>query len=232
MRTALVCAWLAVGTAAPATAERVVLRPGPEGEDVAPYAFLPSSLRGNNPNLWATSATLDGQDHSFITYLRFALPTDLVGPDEQVGEATLTVVYAIDEVGFGAGSDDPGVLECRPVTTAWSEGSVTWIAKPAFGAPVDVIEGIEALGPLSFDVTGLVADWVDGVRPNHGFALTNPTGRLMGFFSFEASVDPIFQASLAIDVVPAPEPGTAPSALAALVATLALARARKQRAAP
>lgn len=232
MRTALVCAALLLATTAPAAAELVVLRPGPEGEDVAPYAFLPGSLRGSNPNLWATTTSLDGQDHSFITYLRFELPTDLVGPGEQVGEAMLTVVYAIDEVGFGEGSDVPGVLECRPVASPWSENSVTWLAQPAFGPPVDVIEGIEALGPLSFDVTGLVADWVDGVRPNHGFALTNPTSRLMGFFSFEASVDPLFRASLAIDVVPAPEPGAAPSALAALVATLALARARKQRAAP
>lgn len=222
--------WLAA--ASPATAERVELRPGPEGEDVAPYSFLPSSLRGNNPNLWATTASADGQDHSFITYLRFELPPDLVGPGEEVDQAILTVVYAVDEVGFGEGSDEPGVLECRPVTQAWSEGAVTWNAKPAFGDPVDVIEGIEALGPLAFDVTELVADWVDGVRPNHGFALTNPTARLMGFFSFEASVDPIFKASLAIDVVPVPEPGAAPSALAALVATLALVRSRKWRAAP
>lgn len=216
--------WLAA--ASPAMAEWVELRPGPEGEDVAPYSFLPSSLRGSNPNLWATSASADGQAHSFITYLRFELPPDLVGPDEQVELALLTVVYAVDEVGFGEGSDAPGVLECRPVTQAWSEGAVTWNAKPGFGDPVDVIEGIEELGPLTFDVTDLVADWVDGVRPNHGFALTNPTARLMGFFSFEASVDPIFKASLAIDVAPVPEPSAGPGALAVLGALWAVRRWR------
>lgn len=219
--------WLAA--ASPAGAARVELRPGAEGEDVAPYSFLPSSLRGNNPNLWATTASEDGQDHSFITYLRFELPPDLLGPEEAVAEALLTVVYAVDEVGFGEGSDDPGVLECRPVSEPWSEGSVTWIARPGFGDPVDVIEGIEALGPLVFDVTALVADWADGARPNHGFALTNPTARLMGFFSFEASVDPIFHASLAIDVVPVPEPAAGPGALGALAALWA---ARRWREAP
>jgi hypothetical protein len=214
-----------VAGAGPASAELVMLR---EGEDVAPYQFLPGSLRGSNPSLWATTNV----GHSFITYLRFDLPTDLVGPEETVGEATLTVFYANDEVSFGEGSDEPAVLECRPVLQPWSESTVTWLAQPGFGDPVDVIEGIEELGPLTFDVTGLVVDWVDGARPNHGFALTNPTARLMGFFSFEAQVDPVFKASLAIDVVPVPEPGAAPSALAALVATLALVRARIWRAAP
>jgi hypothetical protein len=213
------------GAASPTRADLVVLQPGPEGEDVAPYEFLPSSLRGSNPSLWAT--TNDG--HSFITYLRFALPPDLVAPGEAVGEATLTVFFATDEVGFGEGGDEPGVLECRPVLEDWSESTVTWLAKPAFGEPVDVIEGIEELGPLAFDVAGLVAEWVDGVRPNRGFALTNPTARLMGFFSFEAQVEPVFKASLAIDVVPAPEPAAGPGALAALAALWA---ARRWRAAP
>lgn len=216
--------WLAA--ASPAAAAWIELRPGPEGEDVAPYEFLPSSLRGNNPNLWATTASVDGQGHSFVTYLRFDLPADLVATDEAVAQALLTVVYAVDEVGFGEGSDDPGVLECRPAAAPWSEGGVTWFAQPGFDDPVDVIEGIDELGPLTFDVTELVADWAGGVRPNHGFALTNPTARLMGFFSFEASVDPIFKASLAIDVVPVPEPAAGPGTLAVLVALWAAHRRR------
>jgi hypothetical protein len=213
---------------APVAAELVVLRPGPEGEDVAPYEFIPSSLRGNNPNLWAVTAESEGQGHDFVTYLRFELPADLVGPDEEVAEALLTVVYTVDEVIFGEGSDDPGVLECRPVTEDWSEASVTWSTRPGSGEPVDVITGIESLGPLAFDVTELVADWVDGVQPNHGFALTNPTERLMGFFAFEASVDPVFKASLEIDVRPVPEPAAGTGAAAAALA--ALARRRKRRA--
>lgn len=222
-RFALLLAVGVLGHAATARAELVVLQPGAEGADVAPYQFIPSSLRGNNPNLWATT---NDEGHGFITYLRFDLPLDLVGPEEAVEAATLTIFYATDEVGFGEGGDEPAVLECRPVTQAWSEDTVTWLAKPAFGEPVDVIEGIEELGPLVFDVTGLVADWVDGTRPNLGFALTNPTARLMGFFSFEAQVDPVFKASLAIDVVPAPEPAAGPGALAAVAALWAARRRR------
>lgn len=224
MRAALVLLGC-LAAAAPARAERVELRPGPEGEDVAPYSFFPGLLRGGHPSLWAFTDFEDGQEHAFVTYLRFELPPDLLGPDETVGEALLTLVYALDDVGWGGSASAPGRLECRPVTEAWSEGSVTWNARPGFGDPVAVIEGITALGVLELDVTGLVADWASGARPNHGVALTNPTDRMIGFHSFEASVDPIFKASLAIEVVPEPAAGS--GALAALAALGAAHRRRE-----
>lgn len=222
--------WLVLGllgclaAAAPARAEWVELHPGPEGEDVAPYSFFPTLLRGSHPTLWAFTDFEDGQEHSFVTYLRFELPPGLLADGGTVAEALLTLVYALDDVGWGGSSSAPGVLECRPVTEAWSEGSVTWNARPGFGDPVAVSDGITGLGVLELDVTGLVADWASGARPNHGFALTNPTDRMIGFHSFEASVDPIFKASLAIEVVPEPTAGS--GALAALAALGAARRCR------
>lgn len=212
--------WLAAALAAPSGAEVVVIAPGPEGEDVAPYQFLPSALRGDSPGLWAFSEP----GHGFETFLRFPLPPDLLGPDEEVGLALLSLEYAKDSTSQGQGSNEPGVLECREVLSPWAEASVTWTSRPSYGPPVDVVEGIVALGPLTCDVTSLVADWALGVRSNHGFAVTNPTRRLMGFFSFEALEEGAIPPVLYVDVVPVPEPGAGAGGLAAAAGLAALAR--------
>jgi hypothetical protein len=45
--------------------------------------------------------------------------------------------------------------------------------------------GITAQGPIACDATALVRDWLSGAKPNHGIALTNPTDRVIGMYSFE-----------------------------------------------
>ena len=212
--------------AAGAASARVVeLR---DGEDTAPYSFLPSLARGGHPTLYAYHLAADGGEHSFETYLRFELPPDLLGPDEEIGMALLYVDYALEEASFGEGSDEPGMLECRPVTSPWTEMGVTWASRPSYGEPVDVVEGIQALGPLSCDVTELVQAWVDGA-PNYGIALTNPTARILGFYSFDApaEIPPAQLPALFIEVVPAPEPAAGAGALAAIAALWAV-RARRR----
>jgi hypothetical protein len=225
--TCVVAGLAALGLAGPARGEIVVLQPGAEGVDVAPYQFLPASARGLGEALWAF--TDPEEAHSFRSFLRFDLPPDLLGPDEQIGSALLALFFDRD-VGFGMfAGDDPGILECRPVLTAWNEMAVTWIAQPAFGDPVDVVDGITEFGDVVCDVTELVADWDTGLVPNHGIAVTNPTGRLIGFPSFEAKVDgqpdPL-RPRLLINVVPEPEATAGTATAGTALAFLARRRLR------
>jgi hypothetical protein len=206
--------------AASARADLVVLRPGAEGQDSSPYEFLPALARGNHTSLYAFSDPETA--HGFETYLRFDLPVDLLAPDETVAQALLFVFYGIDSTVFGETSDEPGALECREVLEPWDETNLTWASRPAYGPVLDSVVGIEALGSLLCDVTGVVADHVDGVRANHGFALTNPTLRLLGFYSYEADVAANLKPALFITREVVPEP--TPAAVAALCALALLAR--------
>lgn len=214
--------------ASAARADTLVLRPGPEGIDTAPYQFTPALSRGDRETLYAF--TDPEAVHSFETFVRFELPEDLVGPDEEIAEARLVLHYGFDFDVYGDTSQFTGSMECREVLESWSE-DITWTQRPAYGAPVDVVEGISEFGPVACDVTELVVDWVAGARPNFGIAVTNPTFRVLGFFSSDVQPSPELPESvrpaLEIDVVPAPEPAAGAGALAALAALVA-ARARRR----
>jgi hypothetical protein len=216
---ALAC--LALLLPAPASAATFVIQ---QGIDSSPYSFFPALPRGARETLHAFTDP-EGV-HSFETYLGFEIPGDLLGPGEEIGSAHVLFAYTLDSTEQGETSDEPGVIECREVLGSWDEATLTWSHKPAHGDPLDVVEGIDALGDVSCDVTSLVADWVAGVRPNHGVALTNPSGRLIGGYSFEAPVEDALKAALIVETVPAPEPGPVSGGIA-LVAAAALARGRR-----
>src|SRR5690606_12707479 len=80
--------------ASAARADTLVLRPGPEGIDTAPYQFTPALSRGDRETLYAF--TDPEAVHSFETFVRFELPEDLVGPDEEIAEARLVLHYGFD----------------------------------------------------------------------------------------------------------------------------------------
>ncbi len=179
-----VAACFAAGAAG---AAEYTVQPGAEGEDNAPYSFLPSLSRGQHTTLYAFHALDEGVAHDFETYLKFPLPPIPAG--ESVVQATLWVDYAFEFGGFGNPSPEPGQLRCHEVLEAWSEDSLTWTNKPDVGSALDTVTNITALGPLSCDVTALVAAWLSGAKTNHGIALTNPTARVLGFYSFEDTTE-------------------------------------------
>jgi hypothetical protein len=183
LRNVLASLGLALAMAAPARATVFEIEPGAEGEDTAPYSFLPSLPRGQHGTLYAFVASDGGVAHDFETYLKFPLP-ELEACGEVLA-ATLEFTYAFDSSGFGSGSDDPGEIHCHEVLEGWSEDQLTWNKRPEVAEPFDVLTGIDTLGPLACDATALVQDWLSGAAPNHGFALTNPTGRLIGMYSWE-----------------------------------------------
>src|SRR5690606_25069320 len=123
----------------------IVLMPGPEGIDTAPYQFTPAVARGNRERLYAFTDP-DGI-HSFESFLRFALPPDLIGPNERVGAARLELYYSFDFDVYGDTTGVAGSIECREVLAPWSE-SIDWSQRPAYGPPVDVLTGITELGTV------------------------------------------------------------------------------------
>jgi hypothetical protein len=236
-RVTVAAAFVALLAATPTRAEDFLLQPGPEGADSSPYSFIPSLPRGNRDTNYAFSFEDETGTHNFETFVQFDLPPDLLGPGEGVVLASLWIYYAFEFTGFGEANTETGEIECRPVTQPWNAATMTWVTRPAYGDPVDVFTGVTSLGLIYCDVTTLVAQWAVGARPNYGFALTNPTERLIGFYSFDAtSIERNLRPSLAIEtgvggLIPpideVPEPGAAAGA-AALIA-LASLRARRRR---
>lgn len=208
-------------------ADPIAIEPGPEGEDTAVYRFLPNLARGDNASLYAFTFADGPQNHDFRTFLRFDLPPGLDGICLE--KAEVFVFYGFDFTTFGAGQNVPGTLQCAGVLAGWSEATMTWNNQPPIGAATGTITGIGDFQFLACDVTPLVQSWIEGA-PNHGIALTSPTGRVMGFYSFEAQVDPLLRPALVItpadDPLACPEP--AAGAAAALVALGSL-RSRRRR---
>lgn len=196
------------------------------GQDTAVYRFIPNLARGDYGSLYAFTIQDAGQNHDFRTFLRFELPPGVAGGC--VERAELFVYYGFDASGFGSGLNVPGTLQCAPVLAAWNEATTTWNTQPPIGAAIDEITGIAAFDYLACDVTALAQSWADGAA-NHGVALSSPTARAMGFYSFEAQVDPVLRPALAItladDPLACPEP--APGAAIALGALAALRSRRR-----
>jgi hypothetical protein len=230
MNRILVCL---LALALPGTAARAAvytLQPGPEGEDTAPYAFIPTLNRGQSPTLYAGTPPLDenGLSHTFETYLKFTLPSISAS---RVLNAYLRVNYAFDFGGFGEPSTEPAELACHRVLSAWSESSVTWNTRPTVAPAFAVVAPIDDLGYVTCDVTQLVKDWLSGAAANHGIALTNSTPRLIGMHSWEDTAVPAdAKATLVIEASnPPPTGGCGMLGIEAWGAIALLERARRRR---
>ncbi len=176
-------------------------------EDSAPYAFLPSLPRFNSPTLYAFDTVSEtGATHAFESYLWFDVTAADVPAGEVLTEALLVVTYGFDFSGFGDTSTDPATLECHRVSETWDQTMLNWTNRPAIEAAFDSISQIDGFGALICDATPIVFDWVHGTQPNHGFALTSPTERVMGMYSSEADVDASLKPTLFL-TTEVPEPG-------------------------
>ena len=172
------------------------------GEDVAPYSFIPTLARGARETNWAFTGedAEAGSAHVFQLFVRFDLPAAPAG--QRVEYAYAFFYFSFDSSGFGDGEEGavPATIRCHAVDEPWSEREVTWQNQPAFGPPFDVWPDIQGFQLFFCDATALVQEWLDGARPNHGIALTNPTARNVGMYSFEATLAPTpdYQPSLLI----------------------------------
>ncbi|MCA9501532.1 MAG: DNRLRE domain-containing protein [Spirochaetaceae bacterium] len=176
-------------------------------EDTAPYSFLPSLPRHTSPTLYAFRS-LDEQnvEHDFETYLWFDVAEEDLPPGHVLVQALLVNTYAFDFTGFGDPSSDPGTIECREVLEPWTQTSLTWSNRPEYDAPFDSVTGITGFGAMICDATAVVFDWIHGVHPNEGFALTNPGERVIGMHSLESGQPGALLPTLIL-TTELPEPG-------------------------
>jgi hypothetical protein len=184
------------------------------GDDVAPYCFLPTLTRGQYETNYAVLEPGPPDCHTFETFMRFILPSNLLDPGETVTSATLLIPYLFSFAFEGPVVPPPHApvsLRLHRVTSFWNENAVTWVNKPPYEAtPIATVTGITNYGVREFNVTTLVRDWAAGVRPNYGFALTTPNNRVMGFNSWESSAPAAQKPALLIVVGPGTPPTPVP----------------------
>ena len=165
-----------------------------EGDDTAPYCFQPTTPRGQHETLYSVTAVDGTGCHTFVDYMKFVLPANLLDPGETVLEAHLYVPYSFSYVYMGTPTPPPHppiTMRVHRVLAPWAEDTVTWNSKPGYvELPHDEITGITAPVTLDFDVTFLVRAWAHGTLPNYGFAITSPNDRAIGTYSWEAELSP------------------------------------------
>ena len=133
-------------------------------DDTTVNRAIPHGFYYNQPTL-AVVATTRGVEE--IAYIKFAfpnLPPETTG--SQVVKATLNLYC--DNI------TRPGLVDLVSATTPWTENAINGTNAPGLG-PVEVagtpITLAEKRHWITFDVTALVQDWIDGVLPNYGLAI-------------------------------------------------------------
>ncbi len=208
---------------APANADILIV---PATADTAPYSFIPSLVRFNNPTLYAfESFDENSTPHDFETFLAFDVEQADLPAGHVLVEASLLVTYAFDFTGFGEPSIDSGEIACREILEPWNQTTLTWLNRPDVDEPFDTVPGIVDFGAILCDATPIALAWITGQTPNHGIALTNATERVIGMHSLESSADPSLMPQLILRTeLPEPAAGLP---LAAGSALLAIASRRR-----
>jgi hypothetical protein len=203
-------------------------------KDTFGYQFLPAmNLNGGGfGSFLPAGKTSTGHDTKSI------LEFDLTGvglTGAQVSSATLNL-YIIDspETGFGI-SPTPGApitVNLSALTAAWDESTVGWSTIPASGAEYDslVINGINQI--VSFDVTFLVQDWLNGDLVNNGLILEADAAVGLSpdwVYAVFASSGNTNYTIPSLTITPVPEPSTIVLAFCAVPALAWVAIRRKNR---
>jgi hypothetical protein len=201
-------------------------------KDTFGYQFL-STTNLNSPPFGALlPAGLTTTGHDTKSILEFDL-TGIGLTGAQVASAALNL-FVVDTATTGFGlSPSPGspiTVNLSALTGSWDETTVAWATIPASGAEYDslAINGINQT--VSFDVTQLVKDWLDGALTNNGLVLEGaaPVGSSPNW------VYAVFSSSAgnhvpALVTTPVPEPSAAVLALCGVPALAWVGWRRRNR---
>jgi hypothetical protein len=197
-----------------AATETVVLQPGPDtgkdkgayDSDIVPYYTFPYTqftvLAYTNCN----NANANG-------YLQF----DLTGlPTENILNAEIQTYTQVFYNGDGGSWYIDPVIAVREVTSPWDETTLSWDNQPSYDPTIldsheiDTVGGgswgnpyYEYYGWLSYDVTDLYSDWVQGIKPNNGVRFSSEVpmcinGDLIWYCESSYESDPSFRPKLVI----------------------------------
>ncbi len=173
-----------ISVASVASAEQVVLQPGPD--DGLDTWITPSGDSGDNPGssgyLHFGSRMLYGPMYSLLQF-------DLSSLDE-----TSSIVSAQLELykNSQGGSGDWGSMSVMKIVEAWSEDSTTWFNQPAFD-PIAITDfpGDTWAGGVGWhaitDLEGLVQFWIENPDQNFGLLIKPTTTYTVRFLGLRSS---------------------------------------------
>ncbi|REK10532.1 MAG: hypothetical protein DWQ37_16185 [Planctomycetota bacterium] len=201
-------------------------------DDAFGYQFLPAFNMNSPPFGAFLPAGLTTTGHSTRSVLAFDVASLGLTSAEVVSASLDLYVISTEATTFGVSPS-----AANPITVnlsalgagAWDETTVTDGSIPAVGAQYDQLT-IDAINQtVSFDVTALVKDWLDGTVTNNGLILEGDTpvgGSPDWIYAVFASKDNGTVPLPQLTVVEVPEPASAWLALVALPALAWLGRRR------
>jgi hypothetical protein len=151
------------------------------------------------------------------TFIRFDLSGIIPPAGERLSTAMLSMAARRE---FGDSEGLP--MEVYRVTLPWTETGLTWNSRD-IGTPWSIPGGeyvgqsgvrdsspyaVSTANPnegerVSWDITGLVEEWLDGVNPNHGMLLRSYSGNGLTFTQSESSAS-AFRPRLTVTFDPGP----------------------------
>jgi hypothetical protein len=151
-------------------------------KDAFAYQFLPTFNFDSGPFGSLLSAGATGIGHDTRSLVQFDLSSVNLTPAQVAApsfHATFQIyVDSTAEVGFGADPSPASPIQVDltavgGATPAWSESAVTWNSQPTVTGGVASTATINGINQwVSFDVTSLVQQWLNGSLANNGFMLT------------------------------------------------------------
>lgn len=126
----------------------------------------PDENLGSGPHLFM-GYNLNGDHYGAErVLLRFSVYGNLPA-DAEIHDARLRLYVSHSD----PADDAPMGTVLRRSASDWDESAVTWNSEPTWGGIRASADVPSALGWVEWDVTGLVADWVDGTSPDYGLEI-------------------------------------------------------------
>jgi hypothetical protein len=132
--------------------------------DASVNLAYPSTNYGSLSNLYVGNGST-----ALIQFDLSSLPTGTTA--SQIAKATLTI--------FVNRVNTSGLVNVRPVTTAWSESSVTYATIPTLGSTIASFTPASADQFITIDLTSLLQGWVMTPASNYGVALSASTANVV-----------------------------------------------------
>ena len=169
---ALVWAGLAAGDASPAlSAAAAPQAPTPAPTTVTLYAIEDSYVDDGMPTTnYGGSASLYASFYGeFLNRQRFLVKFDLssIPAGSSIQSATFRAY-----LNYADGRSSVDLIMCR-LSGSWSEYGVTWNNQPTFVSWTTSSIGTST-GFYSWDATGLVSAWLNGIYTNYGLGVSGP----------------------------------------------------------
>jgi hypothetical protein len=143
--------------------QNIIIQPGPiEGKDCDVSSSTAVVNFGNYPNLFIGNTIDPSIARAYLQFNLSAIPTgvDIVSADLKLYHNSST------------GTTDL-TIRIHKVTSSWQENTLTWINQPDYHPTPESsrLVNVDITDWLSWDITNLLQEWLDGSTPNYGLVL-------------------------------------------------------------